>query len=668
MTKVLTFTIQKYICRRFIIRCLISATTILSLILLFSCHGGSTPESSKKKAELCNNAFEEAYSLAKSDSMTLAIRSYKKCISLCEDAEDTVEAKLIQKPVVNAILQLMNAYQTIGKPEECTHYLDSLVARPTPFLRKYCYRDLLCVAAYAKSRTDDMAMAERMMKKSLSMPLVFPSHDRLFRDYANAAAVFFPNPVAQDSVVSYCVKAINEADKSGNVSGKQYVYSMLGLMYKRKGRVKDAVDLMGESVSEAYRRNDMTGVVNGYNDLSELMIYWNLPQMAEDFANKGISIVDSLKKTSYKANPMIVSMVYERKGEALRLMGKSDSAMYYWSKAEGYVKELPYNSGMADLDVIRGELLSKSDSKDSIARARQMLERVVHKATPHNRAKAYYHLATISEKEGDSSLCEQHLDSMYNILNMAESPTYIYGAYEFALSHYLKKGDDKGIRRFSEAFLGEMSNDKDLANSKEATKIVSSFYTEQKNMELQLLAEKVHKQRLYLVIAILFLMALVMVNVYGRREYNLRRRLADEAMDILLHDHLATIDSLEQERKKATLMREELDRIKTEVRQRPDYDAISLLDLAERGNEENFILRFNVIYPSFMSNLRQRVPNIGKREVLFCMLIVMEMDTEKISTLMAVAPRSVNMLRWRLRKKFGLNPDDSLEEAIKSLI
>ena len=213
-----------------------------------------------------------------------------------------------------------------------------------------------------------------------------------------------------------------------------------------------------------------------------------------------------------------------------------------------------------------------------------------------------------------------------------------------------------------------MSNDKDLANSKEATKIVSSFYTEQKNMELQLLAEKVHKQRLYLVIAILFLMALVMVNVYGRREYNLRRRLADEAMNILLHDHLATIDSLEQERKKATLMREELDRIKTEVRQRPDYDAISLLDLAERGNEENFILRFNVIYPSFMSNLRQRVPNIGKREVLFCMLIVMEMDTEKISTLMAVAPRSVNMLRWRLRKKFGLNPDDSLEEAIKSLI
>ena len=215
------------------------------------------------------------------------------------------------------------------------------------------------------------------------------------------------------------------------------------------------------------------------------------------------------------------------------------------------------------------------------------------------------------------------------------------------------------VRRYREAFARENSLRK-IARK--------SFYTEQKNMELQLLAEKVHKQRLYLVIAILFLMALVMVNVYGRREYNLRRRLADEAMDILLHDHLATIDSLEQERKKATLMREELDRIKTEVRQRPDYDAISLLDLAERGNEENFILRFNVIYPSFMSNLRQRVPNIGKREVLFCMLIVMEKDTEQISTLMAVAPRSVNMLRWRLRKKFGLNPDDSLEEAIKSLI
>ena len=49
------------------------------------------------------------------------------------------------------------------------------------------------------------------------------------------------------------------------------------------------------------------------------------------------------------------------------------------------------------------------------------------------------------------------------------------------------------------------------------------------------------------------------------------------------------------------------------------------------------------------------------------MLIVLGCDTEQISNLMCVAPKSVNMARWRLRKKLGLTSDQSLDVLVRDM-
>ena len=50
------------------------------------------------------------------------------------------------------------------------------------------------------------------------------------------------------------------------------------------------------------------------------------------------------------------------------------------------------------------------------------------------------------------------------------------------------------------------------------------------------------------------------------------------------------------------------------------------------------------------------------------MLIVLKLDTEEISELLAIAPRSVLMLRHRFRQKIGNDTEYSLENFIEDTL
>ena len=50
------------------------------------------------------------------------------------------------------------------------------------------------------------------------------------------------------------------------------------------------------------------------------------------------------------------------------------------------------------------------------------------------------------------------------------------------------------------------------------------------------------------------------------------------------------------------------------------------------------------------------------------MLIVLKQDNKRIAELLAIAPRSVLMLRHRFRQKIGLTTEYSLENFIEELL
>lgn len=84
-------------------------------------------------------------------------------------------------------------------------------------------------------------------------------------------------------------------------------------------------------------------------------------------------------------------------------------------------------------------------------------------------------------------------------------------------------------------------------------------------------------------------------------------------------------------------------------------------DVLKRVEEE-----FDIVHDNFMKKLRQRFTDLNNNEVLLCAYIRMNLSTKEIAPLMNISPRGVETIRYRLRKKLGLEREESLSGFINN--
>ncbi len=215
-----------------------------------------------------------------------AIAAYDSCfasISSCHVAPDSLAV-----PVSDMLIDLCNSYQYLGEADSCVSHLKRL-ERQCPLLRNTLRRDYLSTLAYALSRTEAMDEAEQTMKRALTIPLRRSTPDRLFRDYAYAAAVFYPNLEKNEEVIIWGKKALEEARKANNISGAQYVRTLLGMVYQRCGRLKEAVEMYDKGYDEAEERHDTIGQINTLCQQAELFHYFHIGNYADKYATQAAS-------------------------------------------------------------------------------------------------------------------------------------------------------------------------------------------------------------------------------------------------------------------------------------------------------------------------------------------------------------------------------------------
>jgi len=68
----------------------------------------------------------------------------------------------------------------------------------------------------------------------------------------------------------------------------------------------------------------------------------------------------------------------------------------------------------------------------------------------------------------------------------------------------------------------------------------------------------------------------------------------------------------------------------------------------------------------FYTQLKQKHPGLSQSELDFCGLIRMNFSMKDIAILKEIAFKSVNMARYRLKKKLGLEHDNDLDEYLQS--
>ena len=600
--------------------------------------------------------FKQARTLQREGKYEEAIVAFKDYLSqpiLGDDFSDEQMALY-----TDALMQLMNTFQSKGEPEACVTTLQE-VFKASPILQKIYLRDYYSVMAYALSRTENMKEAEEMMLKAFTIPLHQATPERYFRDYAYAAAVFYSNPNYHKEVIGWCQEALLQAELCKNTSGKQWVMAMLGSLYKRNGLIDKALELFLQSKEEAKKRKDELGVLNSLHTLVDLFLYWDVPEYANLYASEAIQV----EKNRVMENPMVSAQTYIDKGRALLQLGVTDSIPYYTEKARKLCQSLPYNSGMVDVNLLNGIFLTESGG-DSLQVGIQELQRVTQQGTVVNRAKAYHQLAQTYLKEENNNMAEAMLDSMYALLNQNDSPIYIHLNYQPIIDYCLKSKNHHKVEQYTRMMLQEQQTLKEKRLHYNLVEAIVDSQTEQQRRELKIAQLEQANQRLLLLICVVLSLVTISVIVvllfHQKRKHKIQMKQADDKFALLLQ-------KLNQSNTEKEKISQEICELLNDKDKRQELETLTPSMLRKNG-ESKFRHCFELLYPLFLPRIREKVPSITRREELLSMLIVLKQDNKEIAELLTIAPRSVLMLRHRFRQKIGMTTDYSLENFIEDIL
>lgn len=602
------------------------------------------------------NSYRKARALQQEGKYEEAVEAFRNC--LIRPVEDGALSDKQISIYTDALVQMMNTFQSMGDPEGCVSTIQELF-QVSHALQSQCLRDYYSVLGYALSRTEDMRAAEEAMIKALSLPLEYASAERYFRDYAYAAAVFYSNPEYQDKVILWCQEALRQARLCENTSGSQWVTAMLGSLYKRCGNLHDALELFQQSIEESRQRCDELGTLNGLHSLVDLFLYWDIPEYANIYATEALKVQANVKDN----NPMVLAQTYINKSLTLYRLGEIDSMSIYNDKARALCDSLPYNSGMVDVDLLDG-IYKTEKGGDQLDAGLVLLQNVADRGTETNKAKAYHQLAQTYLRQGDGTSAEIMLASLYVSLSKSSLPVSILLDYEPILDYYLSVGYNDRYRQYVQLLFQEHQMFRKNRMNVNLVESLVDFQTQEKLHEFSIAQLEQANQRLWLVISltafIIIILGVVVVLLNQKRKYRNQIKEAGRKLDTLVHK--LDESSAEKER----MAQEVIDFLNNKDK-RLELETLTPHVLKDSG-EVKFRQCFELLYPLFLHRLRERVPAVTPREELLSMLIVLKQDNKEIAELLAVAPRSVLMLRHRFRQKIGLTTEHSLENFIDSLL
>ena len=76
---------------------------------------------------------------------------------------------------------------------------------------------------------------------------------------------------------------------------------------------------------------------------------------------------------------------------------------------------------------------------------------------------------------------------------------------------------------------------------------------------------------------------------------------------------------------------------------------------------------YEFITPSFINQLNTINPKLTEQDILYCVLMQQSYSTKQISNFFNITQKSVNQLKYRLKKKLGISKEVVISEFIKDL-
>jgi tetratricopeptide (TPR) repeat protein/DNA-binding CsgD family transcriptional regulator len=296
-------------------------------------------------------------------------------------------------------------------------------------------------------------------------------------------------------------------------------------------------------------------------------------------------------------------------------------------------------------------------------------------------------------------------------LNVAEMYAQKIGAKELVCDNYEYKSHLYAAQKQYAKAYEHLLKLQELQLSLQSTKNLRNiereiserkFFLKKKELEISEKTHEIELLRKNILVLIIALVSLVVLTVLGRKWYRRKRVLQlmesnfeleqsnRKIAELQIKQQQVEINDIEQEllgsKRELTNFamylksrNELLEKIKELIKQGCKLDKLMIVDHLKKINVfisqyQSGKLESSVIFESiehknkeYIQRLMQVHPDLTQVEKKLAILLRVNFSTKDISLLTGVQPKTINMNRYRLRKKIGLNSEEDLTSYLQSI-
>lgn len=219
--------------------------------------------------------------------------------------------------------------------------------------------------------------------------------------------------------------------------------------------------------------------------------------------------------------------------------------------------------------------------------------------------------------------------------------------------------------KFKSLYIALNDSLKNSENKVAIERLKSRYELSKKESELALLAREnqADTSRRNLIIAILVALLIIGLLLYNRFRLITQRKLDLKRQQLDLYTR-----SLIEKSEALNAINQELEQLKRNHSPEDEHivkiDRILQSNILTNADWEKFKKAFEEIYPAFFAKLRYKFPTITVAELRLAALIKLNLSIKETAEILGISPESVKTSRYRLKKKFELGEDQSVDEFI----
>ncbi|HEY8934022.1 MAG TPA: tetratricopeptide repeat protein [Cyclobacteriaceae bacterium] len=465
-----------------------------------------------------------------------------------------------------------------------------------------------------------------------------------------------------DSVLNTAQKALRLSQEIKYKIGEAYAYNQLAFAYYRQTKILKSADclLKASEIYKALHRDD--ALESLYNNIAMLYAAAGEESKSIIFLNRAID----LNRFSGDSTDLIIGLI--NLGESYLKSDQDSLALVYQLEALS-ISNILHEQDLKPT-ILRGIgdiYLKQKLYKLALATEQQALQ-LAYTNDPNQIYEIQISIAKIYQKLGLHKKAMEAAEVAVQLAHKADDRMVLKDGYLLLSESHANLGDYKEAYKNYKKYFVLHDSIENTDNLMAVEKLNYQHELEKKESQITHLYQRhnadTFKRNAFIVVLITLLVIALLL-------YNRHRLIASRNMLLKKQELDFYVKSLLEKSEALAYTNEELDSIKFRMSdgsvQAEKYTKVYQCKILTDEDWDNFKKTFEGIYPTFFSSLRFQYPQLTTAELRLSALIKLNLTIKEISTMLGISPDSVKTARYRLKKKYQLDENETLHDFINKI-